>query len=54
MSALLMEMTPFAWLDEDGTVVTEAQHEILTAAACEPDTPALQGLKIITNLSGRR
>lgn len=34
-----------AWLDEDGTVVTEAQHEILTAAACEPDTPALQRLE---------
>lgn len=34
-----------AWLDEDGKVVTEAQHEILTAAACEPDTPALQRLE---------
>ncbi|MEW6607370.1 MAG: helicase-related protein [bacterium] len=33
------------WLDEDGNVVTESQHEILTAAACEPDTPPLQRLE---------
>ena len=33
-----------AWLDEEGRVVTESQHEILHAAACEPDTPALQRL----------
>lgn len=34
-----------AWLDEEGNIVTEAQHEILTAAACEPNTPALQRLE---------
>jgi hypothetical protein len=33
-----------AWLDEEGRTVTESQHEILRAAACEPDTPALQRL----------
>jgi superfamily II DNA or RNA helicase len=30
-----------AWLDKDGTPVTESQFAILKAAACEPDTPAL-------------
>jgi len=30
-----------AWVDEAGRTVTESQHEILRAAACEPDTPAL-------------
>jgi len=30
-----------AWVDEQGRTVTESQHEILRAAACEPATPAL-------------
>lgn len=30
-----------AWVDEKGHTVTESQHEILRAAACEPNTPAL-------------
>lgn len=30
-----------AWVNEEGKTVTESQHEILRAAACEPDTPAL-------------
>lgn len=29
-----------AWVDEAGRTVTESQHEILRAAACEPNTPA--------------
>jgi len=29
-----------AWVDEKGNTVTESQHEILRAAACEPSTPA--------------
>jgi len=33
-----------AWVDETGKTVTESQHEILRAAACEPSTPALQRL----------
>ncbi len=33
-----------AWLDEEGRTVTESQHEILRAAACEPDTPTLPRL----------
>lgn len=33
-----------AWVDEQGRTVTESQHEILRAAACEPDTPALPRL----------
>ena len=33
-----------AWVDEAGRTVTESQHEILRAAACEPDTPALARL----------
>jgi hypothetical protein len=33
-----------AWLDEAGRTVTESQHEILRAAACEPATPALPRL----------
>jgi hypothetical protein len=33
-----------AWVDEAGHTVTESQHEILRAAACEPDTPALPRL----------
>jgi len=28
-----------AWVDEQGRTVTESQHEILRAAACEPHTP---------------
>lgn len=28
-----------AWVDEAGRTVTESQHEILRAAACEPETP---------------
>jgi len=33
-----------AWVDEEGRTVTESQHEILRAATCEPDTPALARL----------
>jgi hypothetical protein len=33
-----------AWVDEEGRTVTESQHEILRAAACEPPTPTLQHL----------
>ena len=33
-----------AWVDEQGRTVTESQHEILRAAACNPDTPALARL----------
>jgi superfamily II DNA or RNA helicase len=30
-----------AWMDKDGRNVTQSQFEILKAAACEPNTPAL-------------
>ena len=30
-----------AWIDRDGNSVTESQFEILKAAECQPDTPAL-------------
>ena len=30
-----------AWVDKEGKSVTESQHEILRAADCSPDTPAL-------------
>jgi superfamily II DNA or RNA helicase len=30
-----------AWLDVDGNIVTESQMSILRAAACSPDTPAV-------------
>lgn len=30
-----------AWIDENGQSVTESQYEILKAAECTPDTPAL-------------
>ncbi len=30
-----------AWVDENGQSLTESQHEILRAAACEPNTKAL-------------
>lgn len=33
-----------AWVDEQGSTVTESQHEILRAAECEPSTPALPRL----------
>jgi superfamily II DNA or RNA helicase len=33
-----------AWVDEEGRTVTESQHEILRAAACEPGTPTLPRL----------
>ena len=33
-----------AWVNEQGATVTESQHEILRAAACEPDTPTLARL----------
>lgn len=33
-----------AWVDEEGKTVTESQHEILRAAACEPATPTLTRL----------
>ena len=31
-----------AWIDQNGKSVTESQYAILKAAACEPDTPALE------------
>src|SRR5207249_5534754 len=34
-----------AWVDEEGRTVTESQHEILRAAACDPYTPALPRLE---------
>lgn len=34
-----------AWVDEDGNTVTESQHEILRAAACDPSTLALTRLE---------
>jgi superfamily II DNA or RNA helicase len=34
-----------AWIDEQGTSVTESQLTILNAAACEPATPALPRLE---------
>lgn len=33
-----------AWVDEEGHTVTESQHEILRAAACEPSTSTLPRL----------
>ena len=33
-----------AWVDKEGNTVTESQHEILRAAACEPATPTLPRL----------
>ncbi len=33
-----------AWVNEQGGTVTESQHEILRAAACEPATPTLPRL----------
>jgi hypothetical protein len=33
-----------AWVNEAGRTVTESQHEILRAAACEPETPGLPRL----------
>lgn len=33
-----------AWVDEEGRTVTESQHEILRAAACEPPTSTLPRL----------
>jgi hypothetical protein len=33
-----------AWVNEEGRMVTESQHEILRAAACDPDTSALTRL----------
>lgn len=33
-----------AWVDEQGRTVTESQHEILRAAACDPSTPTLPRL----------
>lgn len=33
------------WTDEEGRTVTESQHEILRAAACEPTTPGLPRLE---------
>jgi len=34
-----------AWIDKNGNVVTESQHEILRAAACDPNTAALPRLQ---------
>jgi hypothetical protein len=34
-----------AWVDEEGRTVTESQHEILRAAACDPETPGLPRLE---------
>lgn len=31
-----------AWLDKDGTSVTESQYRIMKAARCEPDTPTVE------------
>jgi hypothetical protein len=39
-----------AWVNEQGATVTESQHEILRAAACDPDTPALPRLESHHNL----
>ena len=33
-----------AWVDENGNTVTESQHEILRAAACDPTCPTLPRL----------
>jgi superfamily II DNA or RNA helicase len=33
-----------AWVDKEGRTITESQHEILRAAACESTTPALERL----------
>ena len=44
MSAPAIGNDALAWVDEDGRTVTESQHEILRAAACEPTTPALPRL----------
>ena len=46
-----------AWVDEEGRTVTESQHEILRAAACEPATPTLARLSnhhalVTTAISG--
>ncbi|MEB2307737.1 MAG: helicase-related protein [Candidatus Brocadiaceae bacterium] len=43
-----------AWLDEDGRVVTEAQHEILTAAPVSLTPLRCKGLKTTTNLTERQ
>ena len=40
-----------AWIDENGATVTESQHEILRAAACESNTPALPVLRNTTSSS---
>jgi hypothetical protein len=42
--ALAAAHAALAWVDEQGRTVTESQHEILRAAACEPATPALPRL----------
>jgi superfamily II DNA or RNA helicase len=34
-----------AWIDADGNSITQSQLEILKAAECEPDTPALDRLE---------
>jgi hypothetical protein len=34
-----------AWIDEEGRTVTESQHDILRAAACEPATPVAPRLE---------
>ncbi|MCX7173771.1 MAG: DEAD/DEAH box helicase [Proteobacteria bacterium] len=39
-----------AWVSEDGSTVTESQHEILRAAACEPSTPVAERLVTHHNL----
>jgi len=38
------ENDALAWLDEDGGSVTQSQLEILKAAECAPDTPAVERL----------
>jgi len=38
------ENDALAWVDEEGRTITESQHEILRAAACEPTTPTLPRL----------
>lgn len=38
------EFDALAWVDTEGNPITESQFEILKAAACDPDTPAVPRL----------
>jgi superfamily II DNA or RNA helicase len=42
-----------AWLDQEGNTVTQSQLEILNAAACAPDTPAMPRLEQHHELVGK-